>query len=794
MATAILKETPTEETGTEFDHENQLEMNEESNKKLEVSEHETNRPGNVGESGEITNVEKMERDPKEKNRPDYHDEYESSSDGESDTSTQSQGHWSDEKESEDEEEDTVDTADETDIGKRKLRSLRSKEIDYKTLHSRGAQPKITATPAKKKTQKGKKRKSSSNAEEKTKKKPKNTNTKKQGKGGDKQAQKDPTLGKDALTNQTKGKDTPTQGKEAQKMSKEAITPGKEAPIMSKEALTQGKGAPTPGATAALEPNNDTPAQDNNKQRKTPKPDKENKQPQSEEQGDTRTPKTSNEKKEKTENMESEIKKLREKLDTLKRRRDETEEELKEEKAKRKRTQEKKEGYEREFFKLERELRETKDENDRLRMEIGSLERENRLKIEKIERAERIMESQEREIRAITKTADEKGKKIDDLLKKMEKMNLQAQESENERRETEKAMREDKYELESVSQTIERQRKYIVELEEINNELIARITKKNEPQQQQEGKRTQALLIADSNGREIIPHLKGLKTEWKRTTNTVKTEHLDTINKQDLENFETIAILLGTNNVKNGSDGQIEAEKYIGQINNLTTKTTAKLGVILIPQIDTREGRIEREIFNRHVRRNMCKGVTIIETPEECKKMAAQDVLKDQLHLTEQTAKFYAKAIHKFENDKREERSKSSTRENRESRGSRSEMERKEQQSYDTRETMETTVPRHMLPQFFGRQGHRVQELARKHEVRIQAAETGDPAKVEIKGKGARQAKKEIEEFVERMKEKEEKNAQMREEKRNEPCRFYREGRCDKGNKCFYRHDDALKYE
>jgi hypothetical protein len=523
-------------------------------------------------------------------------------------------------------------------------------------------------------------------------------------------------------------------------------------------------------------------------------------------------------KQQKEDIKKEIEKLQSKLEAQKRRREATEEELKEEKAKRKKTQERKESCERETSRKEKELNDARAEVDRLQKAYTHLNTKRREQEEELLNQKKTAEKIDKHLREVLKTAEEQETLISEMQKKMEKMNIKIKELEKERTKNEKERLEEKQELESVGDTVRRQMKYIEELEQLNSDLLARVTKDTKKE------KTKALLVADSNGREIIRHLQDLSMDWDRTTNTFKTEDLQYLKSQDLQKYSSIMIMLGTNNVKDGDDGYKEAERYMERVRELKDKTRAKVTVAQIPPIDRRNGRLEREIFNRQLKNRMTEITDVMETPEEQTKMAAVDILKDQLHLTESAAKTYALKMdkHCYNAIKggmtSQTGSSSSRREERENRRERREDDRREErywtgrssqdnererprteeprrEGWTTRECEQTTIPKRMLAQFFGRQGQNVHEMGKRFEVRITADERTDPAEVKIIGRRSREAKEEIEKFKERYEEREIANNTRRTDRREEPCRFFKQGRCDKGSKCFFSHatDTAVRF-
>ena len=99
------------------------------------------------------------------------------------------------------------------------------------------------------------------------------------------------------------------------------------------------------------------------------------------------------------------------------------------------------------------------------------------------------------------------------------------------------------------ETIKINERHIAELQELNQDLLNRITAKMDEKEKQEERQQRALLIADSNGREIHTFLRG----WDMTTNTYTIKNLEMIKTDEIKDHKNIAVLLGTNNIKNGTN-------------------------------------------------------------------------------------------------------------------------------------------------------------------------------------------------------------------------------------------------
>jgi len=313
---------------------------------------------------------------------------------------------------------------------------------------------------------------------------------------------------------------------------------------------------------------------------------------------------------------------------------------------------------------ERQIREQGDHLENLR-------KENRRLLESMERAKEENARTEEENRALKERKKEPEEKIATL--RLERGKLAE-------------------EINETNSTLKKMEQYTKELEELNQDLLDRMERRTTKDRRKEDSTptNQCLLVADSNGREIYLYL---SEEWTRTENTFKTEDLQLMDGEMIEDFSRVTILLGTNNIKNGEDGIIKAERYIDLISKLS-RTGRTIEVLEIPPINRRSARLEREFFNRHLRHHLPKEITLKRTPNQIEKSSVRDVLKDDLHLNKETAEVYAKEIMKPPSNNREGTGR------------------------QEKKTAKTTIPRRLVPEFLGRGGRNVQDMESRLNVRI----------------------------------------------------------------------------
>ena len=344
-----------------------------------------------------------------------------------------------------------------------------------------------------------------------------------------------------------------------------------------------------------------------------------------------------------------------------------------------------------------------------------------------------------------------------LRERVKEAENKLKESERERERIHQVKEEIKAMKEEAGKKHESTRKKLEESERLNDELISRMTDKKERREPKEPpQRKKAIIIGDSNARRLVQHLDE-SVNWSMAENAFTIEDLREVNPS--EQYDAAFILLGTNNVKNGRDGQREANNLI----ELAQRIQFADNVILceIPPIRRRYAIIERRLFNATLRRS---GVQILRTPEETERRSTDETLDDDLHLNEAHARILAKELTKA--------AKTSERRTREQENCEVRVKGKED---DLREVM-------------GREGRNVKETEEEHQVKIYTTRK-EPTAIIIRGNStnARRARDTIAQRVETITSRRRTNSERRDEARNTPCKFYQQNRCQKGNRCRFLH-------
>ena len=179
--------------------------------------------------------------------------------------------------------------------------------------------------------------------------------------------------------------------------------------------------------------------------------------------------------------------------------------------------------------------------------------------------------------------------------------------------------EENGQAQSLKQRLEDMRKRLEEKTAENKEMLRLLTRedrmrKEYPEHTQDDK-PKGLFLADSNRKHIrLP----TELEWNRPDNIYTVEHLaNYIRDESLSNYDTITIMIGTNNIKHGENGMEVFEKIKMVTNNINQKTRAKVVIIQIPPITrprSMEEAVQTTILNSAMTK--LKNALVVETSEK----------------------------------------------------------------------------------------------------------------------------------------------------------------------------------
>ena len=327
------------------------------------------------------------------------------------------------------------------------------------------------------------------------------------------------------------------------------------------------------------------------------------------------------------------------------------------------------------------------------------------------------------------------------------------------------------EISRMKKMIDDLRRKLKETENINDELIQKITRERSPKAPQSNTiKQKILIIGDSNTKRIAPYL-SREYDWKQSNNTYRSEDIGQVKTS--EKYEVVVILIGTNNIKNGEDGEREGSKLIRAAKEL--KLSNHILVCEIPPINRRHSITERKIFNRYVNNKIKEEDCLhtVRTPKDTENSPVEDTLTDDLHLNPHHAKLLAEEINKrVDWYTRTTHATSNT---------------------QTSRRRDVAIEAHEedIKAIIGKQHIRIREIEDRHRVKVMATRI-NPGKITVSGeeRGTREAVKEIKERIKELEEKRKENTSLREERIQIPCKFYQQGRCQRGNKCRYQHEKA----
>ena len=363
---------------------------------------------------------------------------------------------------------------------------------------------------------------------------------------------------------------------------------------------------------------------------------------------------------------------------------------------------------------------------------------------------------------------DENRDLDERVKRLTEENEKCKDTNEELR---KKKMETQDRLEETKRRLTSQEKKLKKAEEMNEELIQRITKDHtkhdshtkDTDKEAQRERPKVLLIGDSNSRRIMPHL-GSSINWSITENTYRTEDLKRV---DAKGFDCCITILGTNNIKNGNDGIMEARRLLNELKNLKVKKTL---ICEAPPINRRNAAVERRLFNTTLRNESSNipEIETIRTPAETEECNVEEALTDDLHLNELHAKLLAKKI--------TDRAKEA-------------CERKTVKEAAPEHTITIEAEEDEIKVVMGSQHSRAMEIEKAYSVKIRANRR-DSNRIHITGKkdNVRKAHDDIKNKIKEQKERRSRNAERKEERRNIPCIFFAQKRCIKGDRCHFSHD------
>ena len=357
--------------------------------------------------------------------------------------------------------------------------------------------------------------------------------------------------------------------------------------------------------------------------------------------------------------------------------------------------------------LEKEIYKLKDKLEERRETISKRNVEAAKHKERIADQERQIEHLHQTIREMERSRERTKESVNNLQEKLRKTEQGKEDLKTQHHDAKKRN-------EKLEHQLRESKKKIEECESLNAELLQKITSRREsdcPKTPKEAK-LKLLIVGDSNSHRIAPHF-NRRNNWDYTDDTFIIQDIDRVTCS--EEYEAVIFLLGTNNIKRGSDGRKDAEELINRVKEC--KAAPVKFIVELPPINRKGAEIERRIFNSTLHKNReDESINVIRMTREVEEAPIDSALQDDLHLTRNNAKQMASHI-------------------------------------------ETLVERTMA-------NKRATESRRNQDNR--------PTQTKI-------TEKELEE-------RQRKNEKSRDKRKDVPCKFYRQGRCHRGSRCFFLHD------
>ena len=174
--------------------------------------------------------------------------------------------------------------------------------------------------------------------------------------------------------------------------------------------------------------------------------------------------------------------------------------------------------------------------------------------------------------------------------------------------------------------------------EENDDLVKRVATRARPTQT----KVKALMLADSNGRELRSDLENQQTtEWTFSSGTFKFDMCQRYlndNTVEIERQDAICILLGTNHIKEDQT----ADTIFDKLKNLTRKIPETPIIIMeIPPVrDNRKHNNETKIYNSILetyKKELPRNTSICKYRETISAHPLEEIMRDNLHLRQGTA-------------------------------------------------------------------------------------------------------------------------------------------------------------
>ena len=293
----------------------------------------------------------------------------------------------------------------------------------------------------------------------------------------------------------------------------------------------------------------------------------------------------------------------------------------------------------------------------------------------------------------------------------------------------------------------------------------------------------AMLIADSNRRNIVPNLdKGV--DWDQIEEIFTVGMLSDYISQDTipDVYDLMAIMQGTNDIKHGKDGRRTAKKLANLVRQIEQEAPlTKVAVIEIPPLKDTKLNKERQLFNLTIRE---EGINVIRTEKILNKIEIETgnvLIHDGIHLHRDAAKEIANQINsETETITPRERTPHMHKDDR------------QPTSDEDENSISWQIPSAAVGRVVGKGGWNINKMAEDNHVKISIGqkEPDDTQTITIKGnpRDIDAAAAEVHKHLEQHKQEKNRHIEKKAEAQTQECSFFKRGKCTRGSRCMFRHD------
>ena len=336
---------------------------------------------------------------------------------------------------------------------------------------------------------------------------------------------------------------------------------------------------------------------------------------------------------------------------------------------------------------------------------------------------------------------------------------------------------------------QRQKNKIAELESVIEHLYEKIENVHddtlEVDAPTQATKKNALLIADSNRRMILPELKDESITWAHADEIFTVEKLEEKNVDGGpmidEEFNAIYVMLGTNDIcRNGKDGIRTAKKLIRVIKDIQENhPNTRVAAVEIPPLKDSRMATERFLFNKTLKASKeNEEIKLVQTAEELAEKDLNLILDtDGTHLLQKGGSIVATKLIQDANENTTETA----------------VPQPERKVREQKVNTKWEIPDGAVKYIIGSKGKTIQKLENDHEVtiKLEKQEGNDQTQTvtvtAAMDKNINQARREIEKIVNKYEDDDSKFEGKKEQARTVICRYHQRGGCRRGESCMYSH-------